>query len=219
MTGTGYDEYLNALRDLDAVRGAQDQAAQAQRSRTSGITTAVDGLRRRVDDQRERLARLAVDCRLPPMPTRPTPSPVPSDPAAELTIATTDAESAELGCEDARYLAHRPKLLPRWRTDDRNGLVYGCWALVALLAQVGVLATAAGTESLGDMLVQAIVVALLPLPALAAGWLTIGVIAQPRLGEPLPGPNGKLQRNPRLGAVICFSTLLVSCALGNLYLN
>ncbi|MGH8877418.1 MAG: hypothetical protein ACRD0P_08775, partial [Stackebrandtia sp.] len=163
--------------------------------------------------------RLAIDCGLAPVPTQPTPSPQPADPDAELSIAATDVDSAEAGYEDVHYLAHRPKFLPRWRADDRNGLIYGVFALLSLLVQVGVLATAAGTESLGDMVVEVLTAAVMPLPAWAAGWLAIGLVSRPILGEGTLGPNGKLVRNPRLGAVICFSTWVVSCALGNIYLK
>ena len=216
---TGYDDYLNALRDLDNVRAAQDQAAEAQRARQSGADAAIDGLWQRLNEQRDTLSRLAIDCGLPPVPTQPTPTPPPSDPAAELSIATTDVDSADAGCEDARFLAHRPGFLPRWRADDRNGLIYGVFALISLAIQVGVLATTAGTESLGDMIIQVVVAAVMPLPAWAAGWITIGLVSRPRLGEGTLGPNGKLIRNPRMGAVICFSTWIVSCALGNIYLK
>lgn len=215
----GYDEYLNALRDLDGVRAAQDRAAAARQARTTGVAAAVGQLRQRVGVQRDRLSRLAVDCKLPAVPSRPTPTPQPADPEAELSIATTDVDSADLGCEDVHFLAHRAKFLPRWRADDRNGLIYGCFALISLLIQVGVLATAAGTESLGDMIVEVGIAVALPLPAWAAGWLTIGAVSRPILGEGTLGPGGKLVRNPRLGAVICFSTLVVSCALGNIYLK
>ncbi|ADD39878.1 hypothetical protein [Stackebrandtia nassauensis] len=217
--GSGYDEYLTALRDLDNVRAAQDQASAVQRDQRTGIDTTVERLWQRLSDQRDQLNRLAVDCGLPAVPTQPTPTPPPADPQAELTIAVTDVDSADTGYADAHYLAHRPKFLPRWRADDRNGLIYGLYALLSLFAQVGVLASAAGTESLGDMIVEVLTCVALPLPAWAAGWLTIGVVSRPVLGEGTLGPNGKLVRNPRLGAVICFSTLVVSCALGNIYLN
>ena len=40
------------------------------------------------------------------------------------------------GVASARYLAHRAPLLPRWRADERNGLVYGLFALVCVVVQL-----------------------------------------------------------------------------------
>ncbi|MGH8792358.1 MAG: hypothetical protein ACRDXX_06915, partial [Stackebrandtia sp.] len=138
---------------------------------------------------------------------------------AEVTAAAADVDAADAGYADSRYLAHRSKLLPRWRADERNGLVYGAWALLSLLMQAAVLFVASGEAGLGDVVGHIAIVALLPVLAFAAGWLTIGVVTRPTLGEGGNGPDGKLVRNPRLGIVICLSTWLVSCWLGNVYLN
>jgi hypothetical protein len=220
---TSYREYLAALRELDTVRAAEDTAAAQRRSGRAGIDADMDRLWQRLAVQRGTLATLAADCRLPAPPTHPQPGTVvtgmPTDPVAEIRAAAGDVEDAEAGYVDARYLAHRPKLLPHWRGDERNGLVYGGFALLSLLAQVLVLATAAGTERLSEVIGQLLGCLVLPFMAFAAGWLTIGAVSRPVLEVPGSDPDRKLPRNPRLGLAICLSTWLVSCWLGNLYLN
>ncbi|HZE41174.1 MAG TPA: hypothetical protein VE172_20435 [Stackebrandtia sp.] len=215
-----YADYLAALRELDGVRASQHDADAARRDRVEGSTASIDAMRQRLATQRERLSTLANQCGLPRPPTQSNPVPIPDDPAAALSAAEADVAQADSGYQDAWYLAHRPKLLPRWRADDRNGVIYGGFALLALAAQTVTLILTAGTERITDALPQILLVYFgYPLLAFAAGWLCVGLVSQPVLGEGTLGPNGKLVRNPRLGMAICASTIVVACWLGNVYLN
>lgn len=221
MTASGYQTYLAALRELNALRTDADAAVARHREATTGHSRAVDRQWQRLTEQRARLWQLADDCRLPSpdLQAPPPPPPMTGDPVVDIAAATADLDAAEEGHRRSRYLAHRAKLLPAWRADDRNGLIYGVFALLCLLVQAVVLASAAGTEQLWDLTGQFLLCVLAPFVAWGAGWLTIGVVSRPILGEESTFPDGKLPRNPRLGLVICLSTWLVSCALGNVYLN
>jgi adenine-specific DNA-methyltransferase len=128
-----------------------------------------------------------------------------ADVHVEVGAAEADLETAATDLEEARFLAHRPSWLPRWRADERNGLVYGIAALAGLFAQMLVLRLWTG-DGLVDTIVLMAVLLACPLAAFTAGWLAIGVVSRPRIGEP-----EKLQRNPRLGLVICASTLVAVC--------
>jgi hypothetical protein len=85
----------------------------------------------------------------------------------------------------------------------RNGLVYGGFAASVLIIQV-VLFVVADEASTLPMLAP---VCLLMLPAFAwlGGWLTIGAAFRPPTG-------GKMNRTPRLGAVICLMPNALLCA-------
>ncbi|HIV59117.1 MAG TPA: hypothetical protein H9902_14295 [Candidatus Stackebrandtia faecavium] len=216
---TAYNEYLAAMRDLDGVRAEQERALAAQQGHVQGLHSHLDGLTQRLHTQRAQLEQLAHQCQLPQPPTQSNPAPLPNDVNAAVASAAEDVESADTHYQDARYLAHRAKFLPRWRADERNGLIYGLYAVVALGLQVMFLAWAAGTEKLTDLIDEAVICIALPFVAFLAGWLTIGVVGNPILGEGTLTPSGKLQRNPRLGLAICLSTWLVSCWLANKYLS
>lgn len=214
-----YHDYVGVLRELDTVRAGQESAAQARQSQRSGLQSHVDQLWARLDTQRTQFAYLASQCELPEPPTHANPVPPPADINAEVHTAANDIAAADAGYTDSQYLAHRAKILPRWRADERNGAIYGVSALLGMVAQIAVLASAAGTEKFWDMLPQLLGCIALPFIAFTAGWLAIGAISNPILGEGTLTPTGKLQRNPRLGMVICLSTWLVTCWLANAYLN
>jgi hypothetical protein len=95
------------------------------------------------------------------------------------------------------------------RVAGRNGLVYGGFAMSVLIIQV-VLFVVADEASTLPMLAP---VCLLVLPAFAwlGGWLTIGAAFRAPAG-------GKVNRTPRLGAVICLMPNALLCAaLGVLF--
>jgi len=211
------EQYLAALRELDGVRNAQADVATARTGRRNELTVTMDRLRGRLTDQREALNELARDTGLPMVPANPRPSHLPTDPNAEVSMAADEVDAAAADLDKARYLAHRPALLPSWRADERNGLIYGAAALVSLIVQVFVLANPSGS-GFTDRLWGYAICLVLPFAAFGAGWLAIGSVSRPRLGGEEVNPLVKLPRNPRLGMTICLSTWLVSCALGNLYL-
>lgn len=219
---TAYDDYLAALRELDAVRADQEAALAARRSQLAGMNTTVDHLRQRLSQQSGRLHELAAGCKLPPPPSQLAPLPRGGpigDPSQTLTAAAGDVEAADAAYQEARYLAHRATVLPRWRADDRNGLIYGVFALLSLVVQGVVLASAAGTEQFSELFGPFAICLVLPAVAWVAGYITIGVASRPLLGVEAVSADGKLPRNPKLGAVICASTFVIACGLGNVYLN
>ncbi|GAA4912540.1 hypothetical protein LX16_2376 [Stackebrandtia albiflava] len=212
------DEYLAALRELDVLRGSQQDAAAADAGRRGLLHRDMGALWERLGAQRTALNALAATAVLPPVPDKPYPVARPADPVAEVALATADADAADEGLEQARYLAHRPALLPRWRADERNGLIYGVAGLLSLLAQMTVLAGAAG-QPFSEQFAEFAVCLVLPFVAFGAAWLAIGVVSRPRLGGEEARPAHKLVRNPRLGLVVCLSTWVVSWWLGTVYLG
>ncbi|CAM3513799.1 hypothetical protein [Stackebrandtia soli] len=212
-----WEEYLARLRELDAVRTAHARTTATEHDHRRSATDALDGLTHRLSEQRDRLSELSHHCRLSPLPTHPPPVPA-SPPGHAVDHVRSLVDTAEAAYGQARYLAHRPKLLPRWRSDERNGLIYGVWALIGLFASVAILSSTSTDGSLGDVIGVVIAGLIAPACAFTAGWLTIGVVARPTLGDPVTGPGGRIDRNPRLGIVICASTLIVMCWLGSVYL-
>ncbi|MEU6246647.1 hypothetical protein [Glycomyces sp. NPDC047010] len=202
---SAFDDYIAQLRRLDDARRTADEAAAATATvaetlgqRTQRLTEQANATRTAVDE----LARTA---RTAPPQRTVAPAPL-GDPHAELAAAETDLHTATTELEEARFLAHRPPWLPRWRADERNGLVYGAFALACVLVQLVVLRTVRADGPLGVFGLAAILIAA-PLAAFCAGWLTIGVASRPRIGD----EQAKLERNFRLGLVVCGSTLLVAC--------
>lgn len=204
---TGFDNYLAAVRDLDAMRTAQAETKEQQVSQAATLGEKAAAIDDRISQQREAIASLASESsvQLDLSSVGPMPGP---DPKAELAAAEQDLEASQQIFAQARWLAHRPALFPSWRSDERNGLLYGLWAVIAIVAQLIVLRTSGVPDGIMQMLIMAAWLIGLPAAAFCGGWLTIGVVARPRMGEP-----EKLQRNPRLGAVICASTLVVACGL------
>ncbi|WP_025273002.1 hypothetical protein [Haloglycomyces albus] len=176
-------------------------------------TDRVEAAHRQRDDQAERSRDVAVAAeeslgtaealrqaaRVSAEAERPVPPP-----RDDLAIVETDMRRATEALEEAKYLAHRPRLLPRWRSDERNAVVYGVVALVFLVVQLAVIRSWTGDGLVSLLLLLGILVAF-PLAGFIAGWLAIGVTSRPRLGE-----GEKLEKNPRLGWAIAASTLVVA---------
>ncbi|MFD0557679.1 hypothetical protein FB566_2965 [Stackebrandtia endophytica] len=211
------EQYLAALRELDGVRNTQADAVSVRTGRRAELTATMDRLGQRLIEQRDGLNELAHATGLPTVPAHPRPSQPPADPMAEVAVASGEVDTAAVDLDQAWFLAHRPALLPRWRADERNGLIYGIAALISLIIQVLVLVNPAGT-GFTDRLWGYLICLVLPLAAFGVGWLAIGTVSRPRLGGEEANPLVKLPRNPRLGMTICLSTWVVSCALGNFYL-
>ncbi|MQM27425.1 hypothetical protein [Glycomyces albidus] len=202
---SAFDDYLAQLRRLDEARRTADEAA----ARTATAAETLGQRTRRLADEaaahRAAVDELARAARTAPPPRTAPPAPL-GDPNAELAAAESDLHTAATELEEARFLAHRAPWLPRWRADERNGLVYGAFALACLIVQLVVLRTVRADDLTGAVLLAAILIAA-PLAAFCLGWLTIGVAARPRIGD----EHAKLERNFRLGLVLCGSTLLVAC--------
>ena len=192
-----WQEYLDAARQLDAVR----QAAPA--GDASQGPPAV----------RDELARLRA--RLVPQQTRLQQAGVPLDqltPTAEEVAAATQAMAAGpaavlAAVRNARATADLADAvligsvappaveMPIWR---RNLLVYGPFAFVVFLVQVG-LAWAAGDRlSVGALLCGLT----MPIAAFGLGWLMVGLVFRPPAGGPV-------DRTPVVGAALCALPALI----------
>jgi hypothetical protein len=203
---SAFDDYLAQLRRLDEARRTADEAAartataaESLGDRTTRLAEVAVAQRAAVDDL-ARAARTAPPQRVASAP------PLGGDPTADLAAAEADLQVAATELEEARFLAHRAPLLPRWRSDERNGLIYGVFALVCVLVQLFVLRDLRADDALGAVLLAGVLIAC-PLGAFGLGWLTIGVAARPKIGD----EEKRLERNYRLGLVVCGSTLLVAC--------
>ncbi len=75
-----------------------------------------------------------------------------------------------------------------------------------MVVQLIVLRSVRADDMTGAVLLGAILIAT-PLVSFCLGWLTIGIAARPKIGD----EEKQLERNFRLGLVVCGSTLLVAC--------
>ncbi|MEU5155363.1 hypothetical protein [Glycomyces sp. NPDC021274] len=203
---SAFDDYLAQLRRLDDARRSADEAAARTATATESLGQRTARLAEQAAAQRTAIDDLARAARIPPPQRTPNPPPLHGDPAADLAAAETDLHTAATELEEARYLAHRAPLLPRWRADERNGLIYGLFALVCVAVQLFVLRNLRAEDTLSAVLLAAVLIGA-PLGAFGLGWLTIGVAARPRIGD----EEKRLERNYRLGLVVCGSTLVVAC--------
>jgi hypothetical protein len=202
---SAFDDYLAQLRRLDEARRTADEAAARTATATESLGQRTGRLAEQAAAQRAAVDDLARAARIAP-PQRGSAPPLNGDPNADLAAAEADLQTAATELEEARFLAHRAPLLPRWRADERNGLVYGLFALVCVVVQLFVLRNVRAEDPLGAVLLAAVLIAC-PLGAFGLGWLTIGVAARPKIGD----EEKRLERNFRLGLVVCGSTLIVAC--------
>jgi hypothetical protein len=203
---SAFDDYIAQLRRLDDARRTADEAAARTATATESLGQRTSRLAEQAAAQRAAVDDLARAARIAPPRRAPNPPPLHGDPTADLDAAETDLRTAGAELEEARYLAHRAPLLPRWRADERNGLVYGLFALVCVLVQLLVLRNLRAEDTLGVGLLAAVLIGA-PIGAFGLGWLTIGVAARPKIGD----EEKRLERNYRLGLVVCGSTLVVAC--------
>lgn len=202
---SAFEDYLAQLRRLDETRRGADEAAARTASMTESLGQRTERLAEQAAAQRAAVDELARTARVQ-SPPRIAGAPLGGDPAVEVDAAEADLRTAAEELAEARFLAHRPPWLPRWRADERNGLIYGLFALASLLVQLLVLRLAKAEDISGALVLAAVVLAC-PLAAFASGWLTIGVASRPRIAD----EEQRLERNFRLGLVLCGSTLIVSC--------
>lgn len=202
---SAFDDYLAQLRRLDEARRTADETA----ARTATVTESLGQRTSRLTDQagarRAAVDELARTARIAPPQRLPAPPPLTGDPNADIAAAEADLHVAATELEEARFLAHRPPWLPRWRSDERNGLIYGLFAVVCVVVQLFVLRNLRAEDALGAVLLAAVLIGC-PLGAFGLGWLTIGVAARPKIGD----EEKRLERNFRLGLVVCGSTLVVA---------
>ncbi|MFG3342571.1 hypothetical protein [Glycomyces sp. NPDC048151] len=202
---SAFDDYIAQLRRLDEARRSADEAAARTATAAESLGQRTARLAERAAAQRAAVDDLARAARTPP-PQRGAAPPLSGDPHADLAAAEADLEASASELEEARFLAHRPPWLPRWRSDERNGLIYGLFALVCVVVQLFVLRNVRADDTLSAILLAAVLIGC-PLGAFGLGWLTIGVAARPKIGD----EDQRLERNYRLGLVLCGSTLIVAC--------
>ncbi|MCH7229396.1 hypothetical protein L0U85_00740 [Glycomyces sp. L485] len=218
---SAFDDYLAQLRRLDETRRSADEAATLAASRTESLGQRAERLAQQATAQRAAVDELAGTARVAP-PPRTTAQPLGGDAATEIGAAEADLRTAAVEFEEARFLAYRPPWLPRWRTDERNGLLYGLFALASLLVQFTVLRIWHGlsptdqfgaevTVGIATQLLFIAIVVFIPLLTFGLAWLTIGVAGRPAIAD----DEKRLERNYRLGLVVCCSTLIVA-AMGYL---
>jgi hypothetical protein len=82
----------------------------------------------------------------------------------------------------------------------RNAGVYAAYATLVLAAQVGLFAL---LDENTLPLVAPVCLLILPAFAWLAGWITVGVAFR--------GPDGPVERTPKLGALICLLPNLLLC--------
>jgi hypothetical protein len=210
VTTDPWTEYLAAVQRLDAVRRGAASAAAEQAAAEQAAREELAGVRARLAPQEARLRGLGV----PQDKLSPTPGEVtaaaeemsPGGPAAVLAAlrrarATADAADGAV-VSGGRTGAHALGGRPGWPPALRNLLVYGPYALVALVVQVALYLTVDETS----LPIYAPLCGLvMPLAAFGLGWLTVGLVFP-------PGRGGKVDRTVALGAVVCLAPVLLTCA-------
>ncbi|TDB81802.1 hypothetical protein E1091_18895 [Micromonospora fluostatini] len=195
--------YLAAARQLDAVRRSAATAAGEQHRGVQAAREELAEVRTRLTAQQVRLRELGV----PAMSLQPSPPEVSaatrtmsSGPAAVLTAL----RAARGWVTDGEAVLDSPGLfrLDRWPVRLRNLVVYGPLALLVPVLQV-VLHLVAGP---GPVTVAALLGGV-PMPAVAflAGWVGLGRLVR-------PGPDGRLDRTPRFGALVCLVPAVLTTA-------
>jgi hypothetical protein len=184
--------YTDTLQQLAAIRR---QAAEHETQRGTALRQAqahVDALTQRLTGLRSRLHTLATLLKLsPPYLDGVSPSSI-TDIGEATGRAAGQLETAEKEAATAETLAARPPLLPTMSPAGRAALVYGGWCLAGWLTQCA-LTLFSGTD------VSAVLWSLCGLPALAffAGFITLHIFGQPRIG-------GQIPYSIRLGGAVCF---------------
>nr|WP_245670143.1 hypothetical protein [Micromonospora mirobrigensis] len=201
--GAAWADYVAAARQLDGVRRTAATAAGEQARAVQAAREELSEVHARLAPQQTRLRELGV----------PAISLVPSPP--ELTEAARSmaggptavlaALRAARGWADAAdgVLEARSRLRPTsWAAGPRNLLVYGPVALLVPVLQVILfVATGTGAASIAALLCG------LPMPAVAfmVGWLGTGRLFP-------AGPDGRVERTPRFGALVCLVPAVLTTA-------
>jgi hypothetical protein len=216
----GWSEYVAGVAQLDAVRREAAEAVAAQEKAAELARTELGTVRQRIALQRSRLSDMAVrHTKVAPLIEPLTEergaataivASVTSDPTPGINAAlqgaraTLDAADATLSGAIGAPVASGP--LPDWPAAVRNGLVYGWYALLALIALV-VISGFAG-DSVQARLVLDFFAIVVPAGALLVGWLSVTLLFGRNRG---PGP--RRSSNLLLGAAICVWPMIIGFVL------
>lgn len=189
MTWTAYTAALQQLAVLR--RNAERESAQ-HRASYQAAQQQLHQITTRVAAQKSALSNVATQLQLaPPWLDGIQPSAT-TDLAEALGQASQAASQADASMNTAVAQSAAPRLLPGMSPAGRTVTVYGAWSAIGWLAQCGLVAIS-GTD-LGAALWS-----LCGLPALAffAGFITLQILGQPRIG-------GKIHYSLKLGGAITF---------------
>lgn len=195
---TDWAAYIDAAQRIAAILRHEHHRTAQQAAATHSGQAGVDQLTHRLAVQRQHLTQLATTLRLPaPHFGGIAPSPV-TDPAEALHRATTAADTADTNAQAAHRQAAEPPLLPGLTPLARNALVYVAAAFLGTIASLLMFTVSTDTQ-FGRIPWQLVPWSLCGFPALAffAGYLTISLVGQPRIGD-------KHTHSGRVGGVICF---------------
>lgn len=190
--------YTDAAQQISALMRAEQDRTTQQAATTRTGQAGVDRLTHRLAAQRQHLTQLAGALRLPaPHFGGAVPSPV-TDPGEALHRAVTAADAADTAAREAHRRGAQPPLLPGLTPLGRNLVVYAAAALLGTIASMLMFLVNPDTE-FGRIPWQLVPWSLCGFPALAffAGYLTINLAGQPRIGD-------GVTKSVRAGGVICF---------------
>jgi hypothetical protein len=220
-----WDDYVSTIGELDTVRREAAATVAAQELAVHAAKTELGGVRHRIALQRSRLTDAASRLARPLPRIEPLDdergaatavvASVTSDPTPGINAAlqgaraTLDAADATLSSA-IEHPAHSGPL-PTWPPMARNALVYGWYALLAVIVLVAIDAAAGSTPKAG--VVEAFFAFVVPVGAwfigLASVMLLFGRAGGGRRGD----PRARHPRHALLGVAICAVPMLIGLLL------
>jgi hypothetical protein len=200
---SGWDQYAELARELDAVRAAEAARTDGVRQAAAEMTGRADELETRLREQGTNLSQLGRRLRLRVPKLAPEKTEAVTEPAPEISriadlMATADREATE-AADRGRY----PALLPRWPAGARNLLIYGVAAGLVIIAQmVSFFRSDLGSDQpdvgSGSGPNALVVLFVIPLIGWVVGYLLASAAGRTRLEE------DQVKTSPKLGFLLCF---------------
>jgi hypothetical protein len=203
-----WSDYLAAAQRLGTVRRGVAAAVASEAAALAAARDELAAARARLAPQQARLRDEGVpDAFLTPTPDELAaaaaaveggPGPI----LAELREARVTADAADAALVGTGSWIGTPVAgVSEWPPRLRNLLVYGPFAIVVLVVQVALYLSV--SETALPVYVPLCGLAM-PAAAFGLGWLTIGRVFP-------PGPTGKVERTPVLGAAVSLAPVLAIC--------